>query len=245
MQWVDRVCVFRLVATYTLMAVAVPAQTTVKSESAPVYSKTDTGSAIVQTLKKGTAVEIEFSIWGEDNAQWCSIREPSQKRRLGYVRCESLARPPASKTVVAPAQAAPVQSAAPGAVQQVASRGFWEPGHKETLGESRYLGYARILATNFGFSQDQKDQSLQIAHQTGLLGCIEDTDSFAGKGLTPPDLLRTPRSRTTQCDWTHQAFIEQVFALVTPEQQASHRAAYKQFSEDVDSHRRALETNPR
>ena len=231
---------------YTLMTVVAPAQTTVKSESLPVYSKTDTSSTIIRTLKKGDVVVIEFSVWGENNVEWCSIHEPAQKTSSGYVRCESLARPPASKAVAAPAQATPVQTTIPRAGQQAAPQGYWELGHKETLGEARYLAYARILATNFAFSQDQKDQSLRIADRIGLLACIEDTDSYARQGLTPPDLIRTPRShQTTQCDWIFQDFIEQVFALVTPEQQASHRAAYARFSEDVASHRRALETNSR
>jgi len=234
---------------YTLMTVVAPAQTTVKSESLPVYSKTDTSSTIIRTLKKGDVVVIEFSVWGENNVEWCSIHEPAQKTSSGYVRCESLARPPASKAVAAPAKATPVQSAAPGAVQQAAPPGYWEPGHKETLGEARYLAYARILATNFAFSQDQKDQSLRIADRIGLLACIEDTDSYARQGLTLLDIqkaeYRTFRSPTTQCDWIFQGFIEQVFALVTPEQQVSHRAAYARFSEEVASHRRALETNSR
>lgn len=241
----DIVRTCRLLAGLAFMTGAATPQATVKSESLPVYSKMDATSDVVKTLKKGDAVVIEMSILGEGNAEWCSIQEPTQKRSLGYVRCEFLARPPASKPVAPPAQAAPVQSAVLATDQQAASRGFWEPGHKETLGEYRYLGYARILSTNFGFSQNQKDQSLQIADRIGLLVCIEDTDSYARKGLTPPDLLRTPRSRTTQCDWNFQTFIEQVFALVTPEQQAAHRVAYAQFSEDVASHRRALETNSR
>lgn len=233
-----------LLALCTLMTAVAEPQTTVKSESLPVYSKTDTSSTIVQTLKKGDVVVIEFSILGEDKIEWCSIHKPAQNTTSGYVRCESLARPPATKPVAVPVQATPAQPTVPGAGQQAAPPGYWEPGHKETLGESRYLGYARILATNFGFSQDQKDQSLRIADQIGLLACIEETDRYARKGLTPPGLLSTPRShRTTRCDWIFQTFIEQVFALVTPEQQASHRAAYAQFREDVASHRRALKTN--
>jgi hypothetical protein len=243
------VSLIRVASIFSGLAIALGAETPqaiVKSESVQVHSKMDETSDVVMTLKKGDAVVIEISFLGKGNVEWCSIRETTRKQGLGYVRCEFLVRSAASKAAAGRVQAVPVQSAVPGAGQQPASHGYWEPAHKDTLGEFRYLTYARILATNFGFSQGQKDQSLKIADRIGLLACIEDTGSYARQGLTPPDLFLTPRShRTTQCDWTFQSFIEQVFALVTPEQQASNQATYARFREEIASHRRALITNSR
>src|SRR5437867_2234411 len=59
------------------------AQATVKNESQPVYAERDTGGAVVKTLHRGDAVEIEMSITGEGGVQWCSIRESGQNARLG------------------------------------------------------------------------------------------------------------------------------------------------------------------
>jgi hypothetical protein len=235
-----------MLVAFAFMVGIAAAQATVKSETLPVLSRMDTTSDVIGTLKKGDSVVIEMSILGEGNAEWCSIREPAQQRSLGYVRCEYLERPPAPKPA-----AVPVVPAAPPAAQQVASDsqpalgGIWDPNHPSTLGEKRYLVYAGILAKTFRFSPQQKERVLEIAQRTGIPACIEDTDRYVRKNSVPPDLFRTPTSWTTQCDWNFQAFIEQVFALVSPEQQTSYRASYKRFSDEVAGHRRALELNSR
>jgi hypothetical protein len=63
-----------------------------------------------------------------------------------------------------------------------------------TLGEQRYLGWAAVIAADFSFTRQQKDRVLPIARLTGISACIEDTNSYVRKGLTPPDLLTTPSS---------------------------------------------------
>lgn len=232
-----KVAFFGLAAIPAFMTALAEPQTKVKPESLPVYAKADATSTIAGTLKKGDAVVVEFSFSGESDIEWCAIREPA-----GYVPCESLDRPPVPKSPVVAAQTIPDELAESPTGNAATPPGFWDWRHQVTAGEYRYLGYARILATNFDFSEQQKDQSLRIADRAGLKPCIEETDRYARKGQLPPDALRSPSSyRTTRCGWIFQTFIEQVFALVTPEQQTSHRTAYAEFKREIANHRRVLE----
>jgi hypothetical protein len=215
-------------------------QATVKSESLRVYSQRDTRSTVVKTLHRGDTVEIEMSITGEGNLQWCSIHESGQKGRLGHVPCESLERPPAAKQTVPRAPTRTESAVQPGARASGGVReGFWEPTHRQSGGELRWMGYAAILATTFEFSPEQKARVLQFARQSGMGPCIEDTDSYQRRGLQPPDLLSS--SPLTQCDWNAQTFREGVFSLVTPEQKAASRVSYENFSREIAGNRLALE----
>jgi thiol-disulfide isomerase/thioredoxin len=69
-----------------------PDRATVKIDVLPVYSEMSTTSAVVKSLKKGDAVTLGFEIRQSDEA-WCSIKEPGQTKRLGYVLCRDLDRP--------------------------------------------------------------------------------------------------------------------------------------------------------
>jgi hypothetical protein len=215
-------------------------QATVKSESLPVYSQRDTRSTVVKTLHRGEAVEIEMSLTGEGNLQWCSIHESGQKDRLGHVLCESLERPLVAKQP-APRAQTQTESVAPPVAPTFAGvrEDFWEQTHRQSGGETRWMGYADILATTFRFSPEQKARVLQLARQSGIGPCIEDTDSYLRRGVQPPDLLSS--SPITQCNWNAQTFREWVFSLVTTEQKAAHRVSYEDFSREIAGNRLVLE----
>ena len=251
-----------LLAALTLALVATP-QASVQSERLQVYARMDEISNVVTTLKRGDAVVIEMSVLGKGNTEWCSIRDLTAKTTLGYVRCEFLSRPPAAVAAPAPVQAAPPsppqpplpqpappQPATLSAGRQAASGDFWDlvrrdsrfgdPGHQVTLGEMRYLSEAAVFDAMFGFSLEQKYRALQIAGETGIPACIEDTNKYVRKGQMPPDIYSNSSAPLTGCDWIFQAFYERTFALVTPEQQAAHRASYAEFSRQVTGRRHGL-----
>lgn len=244
-----------LLAALTLAGVATP-QATVKSGPLQVYARMDETSNVVTILKNGDAVVIEMSVLGKGNMEWCSIRELTEKKTLGYVRCEFLARPPAAKAAPVAVQAAPPPQPAPpqpatlSAGRQATSGDFWDlvrrdsrfgdPGHQVTFGEMRYLSEAAVFDVTFGFSLEQKYRALQIAGETGIPACIEDTNKYVRKGLMPPDIYSNSNAPLTGCDWIFQAFYERTFALVTPEQQAAHRASYAEFSRQVAGRRHGL-----
>ncbi len=222
------------------ISVVAVAQGTVNSESLKVFSRMDSASDVVKTLKKGDAVVIEMSIQGEDGAEWCSIREPEQKNRLGYVRCQFLNRPPQPKS-------SPVASSASASLPATPapSDDALDLSRLTTLGQQRYLGWAMVIAKDFDFSAQQKACVLPLARQTGILNCVEDTDRHVRQGQMPPDLLTNRNSPVTQCDWSFQAFLEQIFALVTPEQQAAHRATYDDWKRQITGGRPLLEQRSR
>lgn len=68
-----------------------PAATNAKvtTDSLPVYSQMDSSSGVVQTLKKGQALVLNFQIASATGA-WCSVRLPSQSATLGFVECSGL-----------------------------------------------------------------------------------------------------------------------------------------------------------
>lgn len=214
---------FRGLVLLASIAGAAASQATVTPDSLSVFCRMDSTSDVVKTLKKGNAVVVEMSIRGEDG-EWCSIREPDRTARLGYVRCESLTRPPKPKPPepapqpAAPAQAAPSPRAPGGGLLD-----RWER-RQITFGELRWLGEAMNYALVFRFSQQQKVRVVQLARETGILSCAGETDSYTRKGELPPDILSSaPR---TQCDWIYQNFMERVLALVSYEQQAAHPGEY-------------------
>ncbi|HVB99328.1 MAG TPA: hypothetical protein VNJ12_08380 [Candidatus Dormibacteraeota bacterium] len=62
---------------------------TVKSDTVAVHSQMDGSSPVVQTLKKGEALFMDFQIAGS-TGDWCGVRLPGQSADLGYVDCGSL-----------------------------------------------------------------------------------------------------------------------------------------------------------
>lgn len=242
-----------LLAGLALLAGAATPPAIVKSETVPVHSKMDETSDVVIALKKGDAVVIEMSIMGKGNVEWCSVQEPTRNQRLGYVRCEFLARPPAPKSAAAPVPAVSAQPPKQAAGRQAESDDFWSvlrrdsrfgvPGHPVTLGETRYLGEAGVFALTFGFSLEQKHRVLQIAIESGIPACIEDTDKYVRQGRMPPDVRSG--GPITKCDWIFQTFYERTFALITPEQQAAHRTSYAEFRRQVAGRRHNLSERSR
>jgi len=230
---------FSLPLALILTAGMAAGQATVKSESLAVYSQRDTRSTVVKTLKRGDAVEIEMSITGEGNVQWCSIHERGQKATLGHVPCESLERPPVAKQTASAAQTQMKSAAQPAARASGGLPEVWDPAHPRSSGEARWMGYPGILATTFGFSSEQKARVWQFARQSGMVPCIEDSDSYFRRGLQPPDLVSS--SPITKCAWNAQTLYEWVFSLVTPEQKAARRTSYERFSREIAGNRRVLE----
>jgi tetratricopeptide (TPR) repeat protein len=78
------------------------ANATVKTEALMVYAEMRASSAAVSSLKRGDQVIVDFE-FKTSTEKWCRVKLPSQKARLGYVRCAGLdrkeevasARPPA------------------------------------------------------------------------------------------------------------------------------------------------------
>jgi len=58
----------------------------VKYDNLQVHSEANDSSNVVQTLKKGDALNLGIQIRAA-NANWCSVRLPGQSVRLGYVQC--------------------------------------------------------------------------------------------------------------------------------------------------------------
>jgi hypothetical protein len=87
---------------------------------------------------------------------------------------------------------------------------FGAPGHEITLGEQRYLGEAGVFDVTFGFSLAQQQRVLDIAMETGLRGCIEDTNRYVRQGTLPPDIFSG--GPVVQCDRIFQDFARQVAA---------------------------------
>ena len=217
----------RSLLIFWLLAATATGQVKVKSESLAVHEDRDNASAVVKTLERGDEVVIDMSITGPDNARWCTIRENGKKERLGYVHCDSLERP--ALRVRTPSEADPARPPAPHS---------WDLANLRTLGETKWLGYAGLVATTFQFSEPQKQQVAQLANHNGMPACIQATDSYTGPGM-PPELLSG--SPITPCHWYAQSFYEQVFALITPEQKAAREASYQSFSREVTGNRHVLE----
>lgn len=68
-----------------------PASPTAKvtADSLPVYSRMDSSSSVVKTLKKGQTLALNFQIAGADGS-WCSVRLHNQSATLGFVSCAGL-----------------------------------------------------------------------------------------------------------------------------------------------------------
>jgi tetratricopeptide (TPR) repeat protein len=64
---------------------------TVKADSLTVYLEMRETSTEVSTLKKGNSVIVDYEFKGA-NEIWCTVRNPAEKTRLGYVHCEGLER---------------------------------------------------------------------------------------------------------------------------------------------------------
>jgi predicted aspartyl protease len=63
----------------------------VRDESLPVHSGTSAGSPVVNSLKRGEIVTIEYELEGPDGA-WCAVIEEGRSEISGYVPCGHLKR---------------------------------------------------------------------------------------------------------------------------------------------------------
>jgi hypothetical protein len=68
-----------------------PQQATVVLESAPMYSKMSTRTPVVEILKKGEQVAIDFSTDGPDGG-WCSVTQLRERGKHGNIGCDALLR---------------------------------------------------------------------------------------------------------------------------------------------------------
>jgi tetratricopeptide (TPR) repeat protein len=62
----------------------------VKVDSLAVYLEMNSSGRIVQSLKKGDEVVVDFEIKATEH--WCGVRRPLETSRLGYVQCQGLER---------------------------------------------------------------------------------------------------------------------------------------------------------
>lgn len=70
---------------------ATPPNASVKADSLAVYTEMRTSSPVVGTLNKGEVVIVDYEFKGA-NESWCTVRNPAEKSRLGYVHCDGLER---------------------------------------------------------------------------------------------------------------------------------------------------------
>lgn len=68
-----------------------PQRATVALESAPMYSKMSTKTPVVEILKKGDQVTIDFSMDGP-TGDWCSVTQLREGGKHGNIQCDSLLR---------------------------------------------------------------------------------------------------------------------------------------------------------
>jgi hypothetical protein len=106
----------------------------------------------------------------------------------------------------------------------------------KTVGEARWLGYAEQIAKRFQFSESQIEQTRQLARKNGMPSCIYGTNSYSGPGAPPEMSLTGP---ITTCHRYNHAFLEEVLALVTPEQKTAQKSSFEAFSHEI-SHQRLL-----
>ncbi len=77
---------------------------TVKSDVLVVYSEMRSTSAVVNSLKKGDQVVVDFE-FKTSAEKWCRVKLTSQKARLGYVQCAGLDRKEETASARQPAAA--------------------------------------------------------------------------------------------------------------------------------------------
>lgn len=82
----------------TLASSALPQQdlpaipnATVKADSVDIYEEMRLASPVVSRLKKGDAVIVDY-VFQSATENWCSVRLPAEKVRLGYAPCAGLDR---------------------------------------------------------------------------------------------------------------------------------------------------------
>jgi tetratricopeptide (TPR) repeat protein len=83
-----------LAATSCGLAAQSPAtdlSATVKTDTLAVYVEMRASSPVVATLRKGDVVIVDYEFKGA-NESWCTVRNPQEKSRLGYVHCADLER---------------------------------------------------------------------------------------------------------------------------------------------------------
>jgi tetratricopeptide (TPR) repeat protein len=64
---------------------------TVKTDTLEVHMEMRGSSPVVGTLRKGDVVIVDYEFKGA-NESWCTVRNPAEKSRLGYVHCDGLER---------------------------------------------------------------------------------------------------------------------------------------------------------
>jgi tetratricopeptide (TPR) repeat protein len=89
----------RRLAAWILLASAQPCQAqsavtvpnaTAATDNVSVYSDMSTSSTVMNSLKKGDAVIVDFEI--KTTVRWCSVRLAGQAEKLGFVQCQGLTR---------------------------------------------------------------------------------------------------------------------------------------------------------
>jgi hypothetical protein len=163
-------------------------QATVKSDSAPVYSRTSARAPVVKTFKKGDRVTISFEMLNAEGA-WCSIAgEAGQRTNLGYMPCEHLEREPEPQPVIiatkpasapeTPQRPAPTGRAQPAPGDSASLRGenymrqlsFW------TGWPQRSLRFA-ASPNEFNFTTEQQAQVEDLTNRMGVSACRQQIEA--------------------------------------------------------------------
>lgn len=153
---------------------------TVNQAQIDVYGKPAKIGVVVDSLQRGTAVSIDFSISNAEG-EWCSVTELGVKAEravvAGYVLCEQLLRPKAEKrTVVLPLPDV-VAGAAEAKKQKLADTRF-ELKRNELL---IYNYYPYYWADQLGFSADQRARMEGLLRESGVTACNEETRAIYRK----------------------------------------------------------------
>ena len=236
---------------------------TVKVESAPVYSQRNASAEVVKSLQKGDPVDVGMTLSGEDG-EWCSVKEPDQKTSLGYMRCEHLAREQRTQPVIiAPEPAAPPATPRPPAVagpaQPTRRYGPMDGGENYIRLVRTWAGWPPPLsrADNlFDFTAEQQAQVEALANQTGVTGCRQQVDAFYRRyahELAAPSLRPTPAEKQAvekmgqafnrfgyPCMMKMQELMEQLPALMTPDQQRAKAVLLAPYKKDLADMRKVL-----
>jgi tetratricopeptide (TPR) repeat protein len=142
----------------------------VAANSLPVYAQMDTSSSVVETLKKGQALALNFQIAGADGS-WCNVRLPKQSATLGFVSCAGLKitwpRPIAESRAAYPAE-----------------------DSTETNGNSRRKIRVKLPAPVARFLSSYQRITAQVVSQGELNGLALEKLDAAARGGSPAALDR-------------------------------------------------------
>lgn len=76
---------------FSAQSPATDLKATVKTDTLAVYMEMRASSPVVSTLHKGDVVTVDYEFKGASES-WCTVRNPAEKSRLGYVHCDALER---------------------------------------------------------------------------------------------------------------------------------------------------------